>query len=99
KLSSRAIPHSERRLLTGFASAALIAWKLMVNSVINIAAMPDAINTPGPMLTRYGYFWSHCCRKYKAMGEATTQLRSTSTTNSRESNNHTWAMEAPNTLR
>ena len=50
KLSSRAEAHSERRLLTGFASAALMAWKLIVNSVMMIAAIPDAINTPAPML-------------------------------------------------
>src|SRR3569833_830061 len=50
---TRSVNYSARILLTGFASAALIAWKLMVNSVITIAAMPDAIYSPAPMLTCY----------------------------------------------
>jgi hypothetical protein len=37
--------HSERRLLTGFAIAALIAWKLMVTRAINMATIPDSGKT------------------------------------------------------
>jgi hypothetical protein len=44
--------HSLLRLLTGFASAAFIAWKLMVTRVMTIAAIAEAMNTPTPMLTR-----------------------------------------------
>ena len=37
--------HSLLKLFTGFASAALIAWKLTVISAITTAAMPAAANT------------------------------------------------------
>lgn len=44
--------YSERKLFTGFATAALIAWKLMVNNVITMAISAEMINTPGPMVMR-----------------------------------------------
>ena len=44
KLSPRAIAHSERRLLTGFANAAFMAWKLMVASAMMMEANPPAAN-------------------------------------------------------
>ena len=37
--------HSLRKLFTGFANAAFIAWKLMVTKAINIAAVPANTNT------------------------------------------------------
>ena len=44
--------HSLLKLFTGLANAALIAWKLMVNSVITIATTDEATNTIGPILIR-----------------------------------------------
>lgn len=44
--------YSLLKLFTGFARAALIAWKLIVNKVMISAIMPDRINTPGPILIR-----------------------------------------------
>ena len=44
--------YSERKLFTGFVSAALMAWKLMVSRVMIIAAMPDATKTPRPIPIR-----------------------------------------------
>ena len=52
RLSSKPIAHSERRLFTGFAIAAFIAWKLMVASAIIIAASPPAANSHQLMLMR-----------------------------------------------
>ncbi len=40
------------KLLTGFARAAFIAWKLMVINATIIAVIADSINTPGPMVIR-----------------------------------------------
>ena len=39
------IAYSERRLFTGFATAAFIAWKLTVSSVISKAPMHDTTKT------------------------------------------------------
>jgi hypothetical protein len=37
-------PYSERKLLTGFTTAALIAWKLTVNNAIANASRPARAN-------------------------------------------------------
>ena len=52
KLPLPAKAHSERRLITGFATAAFIAWKLIVASAIIIAASPPAANNHQLMLMR-----------------------------------------------
>ena len=44
--------HSDRKLFTGLAMAAFIAWKLMVTTVTITAAIAAAINTQGPILIR-----------------------------------------------
>ena len=44
--------YSLLKLLTGFAKAAFIAWKLMVIKVITMAINADKINTDGPMVIR-----------------------------------------------
>jgi hypothetical protein len=52
KLSLGAVAHSERRLFTGFANAALTAWKLMVINAIIMAASPPAANNHQLILMR-----------------------------------------------
>src|SRR3569833_32550 len=91
--------YSLLKLLTGLANAAFMAWKLIVTKAIIIADKADTTNTPAPMLTRYSYFSSQFTIKYNASGDAITQLISTSTTKSRDNNIHTWAIDAPSTLR
>jgi hypothetical protein len=44
--------YSLLKLLTGFVSAAFMAWKLIVINVMTIAVTADNINTPGPILIR-----------------------------------------------
>ncbi len=44
QLSSKAIAHSERRLLTGLPSAAFIAWKHTVTKVILMVVNPASKN-------------------------------------------------------
>ena len=44
RLSSKDEAHSERRLFTGFAKAALIAWKLIVNNAIIADMIPATAN-------------------------------------------------------
>ena len=45
--------HSVRKLLIGFANAALTAWKLIVINAINIAEMPAIAKTFMPISIRY----------------------------------------------
>ena len=52
KDSIKFLSYSVLRLPTGLASADLMAWKLMVNNVIIIIAMPEIINTLMPIDTR-----------------------------------------------
>lgn len=44
--------HSVRNDFTGFAIAAFIDWKLIVNNAISNAATPATIKTHHPILTR-----------------------------------------------
>ena len=44
--------YSLLKLLTGFAKAAFMAWKLMVIKVMTMAIEADKINTTGPMVIR-----------------------------------------------
>jgi hypothetical protein len=53
QFSSRVIAHSERRLFTGFISAAFMAWKLTVANAITSDIMPAMANTHHWMLIRY----------------------------------------------
>jgi hypothetical protein len=48
--------HSERKLVTGFAKAAFIAWKLTVKIVMLSAPEPAKINIQGERFVRYEYF-------------------------------------------
>ncbi len=52
QLRRRRKHYSVRRLFTGFAIAALIAWKLIVMIVIRIAISAETINTLTPMFIR-----------------------------------------------
>ena len=49
--SLRAVAYSVRRLFTGFATAALIAWKLIVANAINTDANAESANTHHDILT------------------------------------------------
>ena len=44
-LNRKIVVHSVLKLFTGFATAAFIAWKLIVNNAISNAAQAAAINT------------------------------------------------------
>jgi hypothetical protein len=46
------IPYSVRKLFTGFATAALIAWKLMVTNAMNNAINAVITNTTQLMCVR-----------------------------------------------
>ncbi len=52
RLSSKAVAHSERRLFTGFTSAALMDWKLMVINATTIAARVASANIHQSTATR-----------------------------------------------
>ena len=64
------VDHSDLKLFTGFARAALMAWKLMVSNDITIHNRPDMTNTHHSIPTRYEYPWSHVFIAYQAMGVA-----------------------------
>lgn len=91
--------YSDRRLVTGFATAALMDWKLMVTMVMIIAAKPAKINIKGLIEILYSYFCSQPFKKYRATGDAIKQLNNTSSMKSFDSNIHTCGIDAPNTLR
>src|SRR6476619_1859383 len=64
--------YSFLKLFTGFAIAAFIAWKLIVNNATNVADKPAMINTSHPILILYAKFSSHLCIPHHATGNATS---------------------------
>ena len=65
------IVYSVLKLFTGFASAAFIAWKLIVIKAINKAAAVVITNTVQLIGIRYAKSCSHLCITNQAIGEAT----------------------------
>ena len=52
--------YSVLKLFTGFATAAFIAWKLIVANAINTASIPAAINIHALILMRYAKSLTSC---------------------------------------
>src|ERR1700744_647329 len=98
KLSSKAIAHSERRLLTGLAMAGFMDWKLIVsNAIVNVKAADNA-KTHQLILVRKAKLCSHLFITYHAIGKAITEAMITSFIKSVESMVTTLLTEAPNTF-
>src|SRR5215203_1257398 len=69
--------YSVRRFLTGLASAALTAWKLIVATAINKAINAAIANTAQLMFIRYSKSCNHLFMKYQASGAAITKAITT----------------------
>ena len=93
------INHSVLKLLTGFALAAFIAWKLIVAKAITTASNPAAKNIHQLILIRYAKSFNQLCIMYDATGVAITRDIKTSFTKSFESINTMFDTDAPSTLR
>ena len=90
--------HSLLKLFTGFATAALIAWKLMVNNAINTAVTPATKNIHQFILIRYAKSFSHSCMKYQASGAAMIKERNTNFKKSIDNKLTIFETEAPMTF-
>src|SRR5687768_51735 len=90
--------HSVLKLFTGFATAALIAWKLIVIKAMTIAASPANRNIHHEISILYAKFCSHLYIIHHAIGEATSNAIDTNHKNSRDNKANTEAMLAPNTF-
>ena len=84
---------------TGLATAALIAWKLIVNNAINKAINVVMANTTQLIVVRYAKLCSHLFITSHARGEAIIAAITTSFKKSVESSATILVMLAPNTLR
>src|SRR5476651_2231620 len=69
-LSSKAIAHSERRLFTGFITAAFTAWKLTVNKAMVKVPAPAKPNIHQLIAVGYAKPLSHIFMAYQASGNA-----------------------------
>src|SRR4030095_1337066 len=72
------VHYSVRKLFTGFMTAALIAWKLIVTSAIKTASDIAVTKTHHPILTRYTKSNSHWCITHHATGRAMSAAINTS---------------------
>ena len=91
--------HSVRKLSTGLATAALIAWKLIVNSAINKATNVVIANTIQLKPVRYAKLCSQLCIAHHAIGDAIKMAIPTNFKKSFESNATMLVTLAPNTFR
>src|ERR1043166_8067209 len=91
--------YSFLKLFTGLATAALIAWALIVINAITRAINAAAKNIHHPMLTRYTKSCSHLFMVHQANGKAMTAEIAISFTKSFESIPTMPETEAPSTLR
>ena len=73
----RILNYSLLRLFTGFASAALMAWKLTVSNVTNKVAATASAKIHQVSVVRYSYWFNQLVRKYQASGIAMKQAIST----------------------
>ena len=90
--------HSVLKLFTGLATAAFIAWKLMVNRAILKAMDAVITNTIQPIFVRYAKSCNHLFMANHAIGEAMTIAMSTSFRNSLDNNVTILEMLAPSTF-
>ena len=91
--------YSVLKLFTGFATAALKAWKLMVITAINMASNPDMAKIHQLISVLYAKSASHLCIKYQATGAAIKNDINTSFKNSFDNRLMMFDTEAPITLR
>src|SRR4030095_5622544 len=98
-VNSSIVLYSVRKDFTGFATAALIAWKLIVPKAIMTASNPAATNIHQLMLIRYAKSCSQLCIIHQAMGDAMTKAIATSLMKSFESSVTIFDTDAPSTLR
>src|SRR5262249_21750074 len=64
------IHYSLLKLFTGFATAAFIAWKLIVNTVMMKITDPAAKKIPTPILILYAKLCNHWLATHQATGKA-----------------------------
>src|SRR5215468_1863720 len=86
------------KLLTGFANAALTAWKLTLINAITIDAIPATINNHQLNSILYAKFSSHLCMKYQANGADIAKAIVIRNTNSFENKYTMFEAVAPNTF-
>src|SRR5678815_3331247 len=90
--------HSVCKDLTGFATAAFIAWKLTVINAIDADMHPAIINTHIEISTRYEYDCSHLLIIHQATGDAIRNEINTSFKKSFDNNVTIPRTLAPSTL-
>src|SRR5207249_570037 len=90
--------YSVLKLFTGLATAALIAWKLIVNNAIKTASNPAPKNIHQLMLILYAKSCSQLCIMYHATGEAIRNAMTTSLIKSFERSATIFVTEAPSTF-
>ena len=93
------IYYSVLKLFTGFAIAALIAWKLTVNNAINITNNPADANSHQLNVIRYGKFCNHLFAAIYASGDAIIKAITTSFIKSVERVVTILFTDAPSTFR
>ncbi len=91
--------HSVLKFFVGFATAALIAWKLTVIIAIIIASNPATIKIQGLMFILYSNFCNQSCMIHHAAGNDTKQASPTNCKKSFDNNVAIPAILAPNTFR
>ena len=96
--SSAFIYHSVLKLFTGFASAALIAWKLTVNTAIASAIAVVITKTCQPIFVRYAKSCNHLFIANQATGDAIRIAMATNFKNSFDNNETMLPTLAPNTF-
>src|SRR4029078_4417175 len=90
--------YSVRRLFTGLAIAALVAWKLIVRNAIRIAVRTGAINTPAPICILYAKSFNHAFMAHQVTGTEIIKAIPTNNKNSFDTSSRTCCTDAPNTF-
>ena len=97
--AGRGADHSVLKLFTGFAIAALIAWKLIVINAISAAINPAIANTHHGMLILYAKSCNQLCITHQVTGTASRNEIPTRVIKSFDKMNSTFCTDAPNTFR
>ena len=90
--------YSVRKLFTGLVSAALIAWKLIVNNAIIAESNPAIKNTHHEISTRYAKSSNHECIANHATGKAISEAIATNFKKSLDNITTMLPAPAPNTF-